>query len=344
MTNGLWILDDDGQEIYLTEQEIEEGTRTNFKPLAGFVFPSTQFLALKLVQYPFYIRDWLPKMGKAMLVAPRKAGKSTLMIQAARCIGAGEPFLGIPTTQGKVLYIQCEMGQALLQQKMADTGQDYENVFVGTLFNLKIDRPEGQELLQRAMEAVQPHVLILDPLIKIISGDENEAVDMLKVTDYLDTLIEAYNSSVIVVHHMGKDEKRGGRGTSLFAGWVDSYIEIKVREYEPVLKISVRPTALRHAALPPAAIDLELVNHEFQPADAVLHVSDKVAAYFEEHIGQVVETGTLKVQGWGSPRLIHDALNVMVASGEIVALSRGKYIMPAQAVPDIETKEEPDDI
>src|SRR4030042_841248 len=101
-------------------------------PTGKFSYEAGNFMHLPLPEVPYYIKEWLPKQGKAEIYGQAKAGKSFMCLQIARCIGSGEPFLGIPTEQGRVLYLQFELGVGALQNRMRLTGQHYENVYVGT--------------------------------------------------------------------------------------------------------------------------------------------------------------------------------------------------------------------
>lgn len=326
---SFWITDPDtGEERLIYYNELEADMQDLFiKPIGGFIFPANLFVVKKLPEAPFYIKDWLPKRGKAVIYAPRKTGKSYLCLQASRCIGAGEPFLGIPTKQGKVLYVQFELGEEVLQHRMREeTKKDYDNVFVGTSFSMKVDKKEGQDRLWAAMQAVEPQVLILDPKIKMISGDENESTDMQRVCDWLDTVIEGFDCSILVIDHSGKDLSKGGRGSSVWEGWVDSYIQMKrtSKKGEP-LKIKIEPQALRHASLPPKPIEAILGDDfEFHLTEATLTVKEQV----EKEIKGSKEEVTPKqlfALGIGSNTSVYKALNALAEEGKITKTGWGTY-------------------
>src|SRR3989304_446038 len=207
---GFWAVDSaTGEDIFILYSDLEKETREEIlKPIGGFIFPADAFTFLDLPPVPFYVKDLLPKRGKAMLYAPPKSGKSWLCLQLARCIGGGEPFLGLPATKGKVLYVQFELGEEILQGRLLETKKSYDNVYVGTTFSMKLDSTAGQERLCRALEAVMPAVLIVDPWYKAISGDENEATDVMSILDFLDTIIEGFDCSLFLIHHSGKDTSK----------------------------------------------------------------------------------------------------------------------------------------
>lgn len=329
MAEGLWVQDPlSNEDIYITYEELEQGVRQLLiKPIGGFIFPADDFIASEnFADVPFYIKDWLPQLGKLLFYAPAKAGKSFLAVQMARCIGSEEYFLGMPTVQGRVLYIQFELGESILHKRMTSSGFSYPNVFVGTSFSMKIDMKAGQEQLLRAMEAVKPNVLILDPLYKCLAGDENEAAEVRKALDFLDGLIEQFHCSIVVIHHAGKDLSKRGRGSSVIEDWVDSFVRITSKTENKKLRIKLLPQFLRHAPLPDEPIEAILGdNFEFggeKPLDTV----EGLVWELVKGTGKITpkEIFDLKI---GSNTSVYEALEKLTAAGKIVKTRRGEYAL-----------------
>ena len=137
MKEGIFAEDEHGNQFLVPYEDIDpELLPQLLKPVGGFCYSVSDFLWLGLSKVPFYIQDWLPKPGKMLLYAPAKAGKSFVTYQLARCIGSGTPFLEIPTTQGRVLILEFELGASILQTRLRQTEQSYDNVFVGTTFSM----------------------------------------------------------------------------------------------------------------------------------------------------------------------------------------------------------------
>lgn len=322
-----WGIDSNtGEDIPIFYDELERETKkSSIKPVGGFIFPASSFMLLDLPAVPFYVKDLLPKRGKSMLYAPPKAGKSWLALQLARCVGAGEPFLGLSTTQGKVLYIQFELGEEILQSRLTSTGDEYEGVWVGTAFTMKLDTKVGQDRLWKAMEAVEPDVLILDPWYKMLTGDENEASDALEIIDYLDSVIEGFDCSIFILHHSGKDSSKRGRGTSVLEDWVDSYIQMTVSSKAgEKLRVRIRPIFLRHAPLWNEPILAELQDDfEFIGVGEALTVKQQVEKFILDR-GEV-EVRQIFDKGIGSNTSIYNALKELVDEGKINKKGWGRY-------------------
>ena len=317
--DGIWLIDpktNEPQFIHYDDLDPDIIPQL-WKPVGGFCYSADSFLHLPLPEVPFYLQNWLPKKGKAELFGQAKSGKSYLCIQLARCIASGDNFLGIPTQKAPVLYLQFELGEGILQYRMRSTGKDYEGVYVGTTFSMKLDKREGQDQFLKAISAVQPQVVIIDPFYKVISGDENEAHDVLIILNFLDEVIDTYNCSIFIIHHAGKELERGGRGSSVLEGWVDSYIEIrKVSEKDEPLRCKISPKMLRHSALPPKPTEIILApDFEFILAEKRKTTYDRVRELLVEH--GVVTGGELIASGVGNRKSIYDALSKLAEAGDV---------------------------
>lgn len=325
---GLWVVDPDTKEdrfIFYSDLE-QEQVQSFIKPVGGFIFPADLFVLSKLPDAPFYLKDWLPKRGKCLLFAPAKSGKSTLCLQLARCVGSKEEFLGIPTQQGSVLYVQCELGEEILQARLKQTGKDYPNVFVGTTFSMKLDSNAGQKQLWKALEAVEPNVLILDPKYKMIMGDENESAEMMPICDFLDSIIEGFNCSILLIDHAGKDLSKRGRGSSVWEDWVDSYLQMqRTSAAGDRLKVKIKPIFLRHAQLPPEPIEAELGDDfEFYAVGSTLTIKQQVAEFIK-NAPNIITPAQLFAQKIGSNTSVFSALSELTREGVISKIGKGEY-------------------
>jgi len=330
---SLFIVDPATEEerfVYYDELE-DETVQAFIKPIGGFIFPANLFNLKKLPSVPFYIKNWMPKRGKCLLYAPAKSGKSYLCLQLARCVGSGESFLELPTTKGSVMYVQFELGEEILQRRMKEeTKKDYDNVFVGTAFDLKLDTQDGKDRLWKALEAIKPNVLILDPKIRMIVGDEDKSVEMVPVTNFLDKVIEKFNCSIFITDHSGKDESKRGRGSSIWEDWVDSYIRMKRKSNKgETLRVEIMPIFFRHAPLPSEPIIAELgEDFEFHVVGSALTIKEQVAEFLKATPNWMAPKDIFE-QGIGNNTSVYDALNNpktgLIAEGKVEKEGRGRY-------------------
>jgi hypothetical protein len=107
-------------------------------------------------------------------------------------------------------------------------------VEVITAPTLRLDAPKDRERLSNTVQAHQPRLLILDPLIRLHRVDENDASQIAALLSYLRQLQRAFHVAVLVVHHARKDANatRPGqalRGSSELHGWGDSNLYMRRR-------------------------------------------------------------------------------------------------------------------
>ena len=167
-----------------------------------------------------------------LIVGPAKSKKTFLTQNLALAIAFGDDFAGfkIPKPK-KVFYFLAEGGYYPNREriKKMNIGKDLrysENFMLGCFNYLPIDNDEAFEMMYKLIEEAKPEVLILDPLIRFHNADENSASQVSQVFGRLRQLIDELGISIILVHHTGKIESRGSRGSSAIVGEYDSSIAL----------------------------------------------------------------------------------------------------------------------
>jgi RecA-family ATPase len=119
---------------------------------------------------PYIIEQKLRKKAKCSVIGKWKTAKSFLTIQMGMAIAAGEEFLGFKTTPSNVMYINFEISQEMLQQRIQDMnhalGYNLTRFRYVTITDLSLDlhTQEIDELVIQSIEEEFPiEVLILDP-------------------------------------------------------------------------------------------------------------------------------------------------------------------------------------
>lgn len=75
---------------------------------------------------------------------------------------------------------------------------------------------------------IKPQLVVIDTLARTAVGmNENDAKDMGLMVAFLDAVKVRLNCAVLVIHHSGKDEGRGARGSNALQGAVDAAFEAK---------------------------------------------------------------------------------------------------------------------
>ncbi|MDK6410753.1 AAA family ATPase, partial [Escherichia coli] len=67
-------------------------------------------------------------------------------------------------------------------------------------------------------------LIVVDTFSRTFVGNENSTEDAMKFHNAVDVLAQRYSCAVVVVHHSGKDEARGMRGSSAMYAAADTVI------------------------------------------------------------------------------------------------------------------------
>jgi hypothetical protein len=169
-----------------------------------------------------------------------KCCKSFLALDVAVSVASGAACLRqFPVRRtGKVLLFPAEDSLAIVRQRLegiAGAAQvDFQSlpVEVITAPSLRLDTPSDRQRLTQSVQALQPILLILDPLIRLHRVDENDATQIATLLSYLRELQRQFGLAVLLVHHARKDShsSRPGqalRGSSELHGWGDSNLYLR---------------------------------------------------------------------------------------------------------------------
>lgn len=207
----------------LTKDTTEAAALTK-KPL----FSSLSELISKPRTTHWLIKDYLEMNSTALLFGESGAGKSFAVLDMALSIATGKDWHGHPVTQGAVFYVAGE-GQAGVAKRCLAWSVHHDTPLNNVPFFVScqaINLPDSENMinLMAEIEASQqkPALIVFDTLARCLNGDENSASDTSAFIQALDTIRNAYGCCVLVVHHSGKDESKGARGSSALKAAMDT--------------------------------------------------------------------------------------------------------------------------
>lgn len=188
---------------------------------------------------PCLIDGVLRKGHKMLIAGPSKAGKSFLQIELAIAIAEGTKWIGWQCTQGKVMYVNLELDRASCLHRFKDV-YDSLGIKPNNLQNLDIWNLRGKavpmdklapKLIRRAQKKLY-EAIIIDPIYKVITGDENSADQMAKFCNQFDLVCTELGCAVIYCHHHSKG-KQGAKnsmdrasGSGVFARDPDAMLDM----------------------------------------------------------------------------------------------------------------------
>ena len=186
------------------------------------------------------IEGILRKGHKMLVSGPSKAGKSFLLLELAMAIASGGKWLGRQCAKGKCLYINLEVQKesnnnrvSWLWKTMGLPLRDAANLDVWNLRGYSRSLAKmAPSIVRRARQMDGLSAIILDPIYKVITGDENRAEEMGKFCNYFDQIAECCGCSLIYCHHHSKgaqgDKKAQDRasGSGVFARDPDALLDM----------------------------------------------------------------------------------------------------------------------
>ena len=180
------------------------------------------------------------RMGHKMLIAgPSKAGKSFSLIELCCAVAEGKSWLGFKCAKGRILYVNLELDRASCLHRFKDVytalGWKSENLRNIDIWNLRgkttpMDKL-APKLIRRA--AKKDYIaVVIDPIYKVITGDENSADQMAHFCNQFDKVCTELGCAVIYCHHHSKGAQGGKRsmdrasGSGVFARDPDALLDV----------------------------------------------------------------------------------------------------------------------
>lgn len=184
--------------------------------------------------------DGVLRQGHKMLLAgPSKAGKSYALIELCAAIAEGKKWLGFNCAQGKVMYVNLELDRASCLHRFKDVytalGYAPDNISNIDIWNLRGKSVPMDKLAPKLIRRAQKKdyiAVIIDPIYKIITGDENSADQMAHFCNQFDKVCSEVGCAVIYCHHHSKGSQGGKKsmdrasGSGVFARDPDALLDL----------------------------------------------------------------------------------------------------------------------
>ncbi|WP_161606586.1 AAA family ATPase [Myxococcus xanthus] len=193
-----------------------------FEPLAAFLERTRS-----LPPVCWLVADVVPEAGRLLIVAAPNAGKTWLAFVIAKEAAA----LG-----RRVFAILEEGGPKPTANRFEDLAiPEDAPIDVAHCRGFLLGDAESRLHLVERLRGEDAPVLILDPLVSMFRGDENDTREMNQVRAHLEELAQANPKALIVLlHHTSKAGERGegaavyaGRGSTVLGGWADVTLNLR---------------------------------------------------------------------------------------------------------------------
>ena len=167
-------------------------------------------------ELPEPLIDGILRRGHKMLISgSSKAGKSFLLMELCIALAEGREWLGFPCKKSKVLYVNLEIDPASCVNRFQTIykalGIEPKHMDDIMLWNLRGNAVPLDKLVPKLIRRVKNRhldAIVIDPIYKVIMGDENNASEMGAFCNQFDKICAATGCSTIYCHHHSK----GGQG------------------------------------------------------------------------------------------------------------------------------------
>ena len=255
---------------------------------------------------PPLIEGILREGHKMLIAGPSKAGKSFALIQLCISIAEGKPWFGFDCTQGKVLYVNLELDRASCLHRFKDVYEALEqqptNIGNISIWNLRGKSLPMDQLAPKLIRRAQKRnykAIIIDPIYKVITGDENSADQMANFCNQFDKVCTELKCAVIYCHHHSKGSQIGKRsmdrasGSGVFARDPDALLDLLELELENMNEDKLQDAPIDTSQCTAWRMEGTLREYpKFKPVDL----------WFEYPIHKVDTNGFLAMAQFDSPQ------------------------------------------
>ena len=190
------------------------------------------------------------RRGHKMLVSgSSKAGKSFLLMEYCISCAEGRPWLGFQCKKGRVLYVNLEIDPAscinrfaMIYKALGIEKRHADDIIVWNLRGKAVPLDQLVPKLIRRVHDLHLDAIVIDPIYKVIMGDENSASDMAAFCNQFDRICAETGCSVIYCHHHSKGAQGMKRamdrasGSGVFARDPDAQLDMIELELDDTTK------------------------------------------------------------------------------------------------------------
>ena len=203
---------------------------------------------------PEELIEGILRRGHKMLISGgSKAGKSFLLMELCVAIAEGLPWLGFRCRKGRVLYVNLEIDPASainrfrkIYEALGIPPAHVEDIVVWNLRGHAAPLDRLVPKLVRRLRNQRFDAIVLDPIYKVITGDENNASEMGAFCNQFDRICTETGCAAIYCHHHSKGAQGMKRamdrasGSGVFARDPDAQLDMIRLELSDDLKNNVR--------------------------------------------------------------------------------------------------------
>ncbi len=223
------------------------------------VYRASELYGQRIEKPPTIVQGMIPA-GLTILAGAPKRGKSWLALLLGICVASGQPFLGMQTSAGYVLYLDLESRRYRVQERLDKlmAGPAPEKLEICHVAD-RLDGDLVEQLRMWCADRENPALIIIDTLGRVKPGSkrgENAYEGDTRILGGLQGFALEKKIAIVVVHHLRKsagetDDFEKVSGSMGITGAADSVMLIKGKRGDKESTLSV-------------------VSRDFEPIDLVI--------------------------------------------------------------------------
>lgn len=263
--------------------------------------------------------------GAGILGGPPKSCKSFLALEIAVAVASGTPVGGRFATAAPVpaLVLGAEDPPGLLVRRLEalarSRGLRLDDLPIHVIVETGVRLPAGSARLASTVTATGARLVVLDPLIRLHTSDENSATEMSAILDGLRSVARTSNTAILVVHHTrkaaaGSSPGHSLRGSSDLHAFGDTNLYLRRLERPHQLELRIEHRAW--ASLDPLCLHLHIDQQpdfiaRFSFGDPIHHdpLQERALALLQASLTPLTARAirdALRVRNQDVVRLLHD--------------------------------------
>lgn len=228
------------------------------------------------------IIDGILRASSIMLLSgPSKLGKTFSLIELGLALASGRKWLGHSCRQSTVLFVDMEVSEdesshriQAVKDKLRIPSESISDRFIYLNcrgYDLSLD--DITDLVKAEYNKNPFDVVILDPIYKLLTGDENSAGDVRAVFSKLDTICRDCSCSLVFSHHHSKGSQGGksamdrNSGSGVWARSPDALVDMIELEVTDGAKETIFDLYDLDRSIPVIGLRIEYVLRSFKTPD-----------------------------------------------------------------------------
>jgi hypothetical protein len=292
------------------------------------------------------VQGVIARSACGFLGANPKQGKTWLVLALSIAGAIGGEWLGRSVRKCRTLYLAGEGGLSQLVNRLdmlcnglGINTRDLEPWIRIRPSAVQLDTPSGLSALRADIRRHHPGLVIVDPLARFHTQDENRAQEIDPILSELRRIADGEKCAFLITHHCSKSSGRDGgqfdplRGSSALRGFADFILGLKPLSETPSQVVS----EFRDASPLPANLTVQVViselgnsatvelgetEGEVKRANKAFKILD---ALRESNDG--LKTRDLALAAGVSGTTLSSRLNELVNSGHVEKIPNGKAIL-----------------